>query len=260
MKKYCVLIAAIAACALAASAFGWGSLISSFRCPAGSILPNGVGWDYLFSQPRLWVATNLPDYCYRVTTAGSVLRSHKLPGSATRDCDGGLLGTTGYYWVQDYGYRRVYRIGYDSGSIYGSFVVPYTYPYGIAFRVVGSSYYLYGTSSRNRRVYRMNATTGSVYASYAVPFEPRGIGYGDGYLWIADGTNNRIRKCSVAGSTYDWFSVSTYGTIGGLDYDYNSNVVWAGFDAATDVVIRFDTKGGSAVAPASLGNIKALFE
>ncbi|HUV87793.1 MAG TPA: hypothetical protein VMX79_11865 [bacterium] len=261
MRKGYVLIAAIAVGALAVSAFGWGSVVSSFYCPAGSTLPNGVGWERLFtSNDYLWVATNLPDRCYRVTYSGSIQRSHTLPGSATRDCDGAYIAPRGYYFLQDYGFRRMYQIGYDSGSIYRSYVVPYTTPYGVAFRAVGSTYYLYGTSTGNRRIYRMNATTGSVYASYSVPFEPRGIGYGDGYLWIADGTYRRIRKCSVTGSTYDWFSVSAYGTIGGLDYDYVNNYVWAGFDASRDRVYRFETRGGSAVTPSSMGKIKATFK
>jgi hypothetical protein len=260
MKKGYLLIAAIALGALAVSAFGWGSVVSSFVCPSGSTLPNGVGWERLFtSTDLLWVATNLPDRCWRMSTAGSVQRYHNLPASATRDCDGAYIGTTGYYFVQDYGARRMYQIGYNSGSVYRSYQVPYTTPYGVAFRRSGSTYYLYGTSTGNRRIYRMNATTGSVYASYSVPFEPRGIGYGDGYLWIADATNRRIRKCSATGSTYDYFSVAGYGTIGGLDYDFVNNYVWAGFDASTDRVYRFEVRGSSAITPESMGKIKATF-
>jgi len=258
MKKGYVLITISAVCALAASAFGWGSVVSSFYCPAGSLLPNGVGWEPIFGNNYLWVATNSPDYCYRVTTTGSIQRSFNLWRGGTRDCDGGVIGSLGYVFVQDLNDRTITRYGYNNGMLYGSFVVPYARPYGVAYRQEGSTYYIYGTGTADYHIYRMNAITGSVYASYPVLYVPRGIGYGDGYLWIADITYNLIRKCSVTGSTYASFSVAAYGAIGGLDYDPVGNYVWAGFDASRDRVYRFETEG-SAVTPGSMGRIKAMF-
>jgi hypothetical protein len=260
MKKVYVFITLTALCGLATAAFGWGNVVSSFVSPAGSTYPNGAGWETIFGTGYLFVSVNVPDYCYRVTYTGSIQRSIDLPGSATRDNDCGEISGTGYVWVQDYTTRRVYQFGYNTGSLYNSYVVPYTGPYGLAYRWSGSIYYLYATSDTTNHLYRMNATTGSVYGSYSLPFEPRGIGYGDGYLWIADGTNNRVRKCSVSGSTYDYFSVAPYGTIQGLDYDSLSNYVWAGMDSGTDRYYRFETSGSSSITPTSMGKIKAMFD
>lgn len=254
MKKGYVLIAAIAVCALAASAFGWGSLISSFTSPAGSTFPNGVGYraDYLY------ITTNQPDRCFRTTFTGSIVRSHTLTTTTTRGCAAGVISGTGYYWVANNSPRMVYRIGYNSGSIYHSFTPPGTDPWGLAFRQSGSTYYLYYTSSSDRRLYRLNAANGSVYATYALAFTPRGIGYGDGYLWIADGAGY-IRKCSVTGSTYDQFSVSTYGYVAGCDYDDSRNQVWVGFNAPAHRICRFETTSGTTITPSSMGKIKATF-
>lgn len=255
MKKGYVLATAIVICALAASAFGWGSLISSFRSPAGSQFPNGIG----YRANYVYITTNQPDRGFRTTFTGSVARSHSLPTSTTRGCAAGVMGTTGYYWVVNNNPRRVYRLGFSTGSIYHSFTPPGTDPYGLAFRQSGSNYYLYYTSSASRRLYRLNAATGALQFTYALSFTPRGIGYGDGYLWIADGAG-WIRKCSVTGSTYDRFRVSQYGYVAGCDYDAVRNQVWVGFNAPGHRICRFETSSGTTITPSSMGKIKATFK
>jgi hypothetical protein len=254
MKKGYILITAAAICALAASALGWGSVVSWFNCPGGSQFPNGVG----YRDNYLYITTNQPDRCYRTNFSGSIVLSHSLPTTTTRGCAAGVIGSLAYYWVANNNPRRVYRIGWNSGSIYHSFTPPGTDAWGLAYRQSGSTYYLYYTSSSDRRLYRLNAVNGSVYNTYALAFAPRGIGYGDGYLWIADGAGY-IRKCSVTGSTYDRFSVGSYGYVAGCDYDASRNQVWVGFNAPNHRIYRFETSSGTAVTPESMGKIKAAF-
>ena len=153
MKKGHVLITALAVCALAASAFGWGSLISSFRSPAGSTFPTGVGVGYPSNQ--LYITTNQPDQCYRTTWTGGIVRSWTLRTTNTRGCAAGVMGTTGYYWAVNNAPPMIYRHGYNSGSIYHSFAPAFSDPYGLAFQPSG--YILHGVSSSGRRLYRMNS-------------------------------------------------------------------------------------------------------
>ncbi|UCH77985.1 MAG: hypothetical protein JSU81_09720 [Candidatus Coatesbacteria bacterium] len=256
-KSYFVI--ALVVCAMATSAFGWGSLISSFRAPGGGTYPNGVGWHSTWST-NLFVNTNTPDRCYRTSFTGSIVRSHTSPTTSTMGSAAGVISGIGYYWVVSYNPRRIYRVGYNSGSVYGSFTAPGSYPYGAAFRQVGSTYYLYYTDMSGRRLYRMNATTGSVYASYALAFSPGDLGYGDGYLWIVDNSSRRLRKCSVTGSTYDSFSLSAYGYPSGCAYDSGRNQVWVGINAPLHSVLRFTAHSGTSVKPASVGKIKAMYQ
>lgn len=254
MKGKHIAIALVAVVAAAATASGWGSLVSSFRCPGSSLYPNGVGWmeGYLFltmNQPS-------PDPHYRTTYTGSVVRYHALPTSTTRGCAAGRISGTGYYWVANNSPARIYRIGYDNGSIYHSFTPAFTSPYGLAYRQSGSYYYLYGVSSSGRRLYRMDALTGSVYDSYALSFQPNGVGYGGGYLWFADGGTRTVYKCSTTGSVYDSFSVSSYGYAAGCDFD--GTYVWVGINSPLHSCLRFEVSG-TGIKPDSMGKIKAMF-
>jgi hypothetical protein len=253
-KSY--LVIALVVCAMATSALGWGSLISSFHAPAGGTYPNGVG----YRANYLYVNTNTPDRCYRTTFTGSVVRSHTSPTTGTMGSAAGVIGSTGYYWVVSYSPRLIYQVGFNSGSVYRSFTAPGSYPYGAAFRQVGSTYYLYYTDQSGRRLYRMNATTGSVYASYSLGYACNDLGFGDGYLWIVDSTNRRLRKCSLTGSTYDYFSLSAYGYPAGCAYDEGRNQVWVGINAPLHSVLRFTAHSGTSVTPASIGKIKAMYE
>jgi hypothetical protein len=258
MNKNCILIAVIAACAAAASAFGWGSLISSFHSPSNSTFPNGLG----YRADNLYIASNVPGRIWQTSLSGSVVQFHNTPAPGPKGCTVGVIGGTSYCWVVSHTPQfRIYQVDSNSGSVYRSFEAPGAYPMGLAFQRSGSSYYLYYTDTLERRLYRMNATTGSVYASYPLSFAPSDLGYGDGYLWINDATNSRLRKCSLtAVTTYDYFSLSAYGFPSACAYDEVRNEVWVGINEPMHSVLRFTADSGTGVVPSSVGKIKALFE
>jgi hypothetical protein len=254
MSRGSAFITAFAVCALAVSAVGWGSLVSSFDAPGGARYPSGIG----YRDNYLYICTNEPDMCYRTTTTGSVVRSHASPTSVTRGSAAGVVGGNAYYWVVSYVPRVIYQVGYDSGSIYNSFLAPGSYPYGAAFRQSGSSYYLYYTDTSSQRLHYLNATNGSIFATYVLGFLAKDCGYdSSGYLWFTDSSSKVVRKCTLTGSVVDSFSVAAYGYPSGCAYD--GTYVWVGINEPLHRILRFETSGSSAIEPSSFGKIKTVF-
>ncbi|HUV87194.1 MAG TPA: hypothetical protein VMX79_08785 [bacterium] len=246
--KTALFVTAALLVAIAVQAYAFGSLVSSFHAPGD--FPNGVG----YRAANLYIGTNTPDMCWRTTTTGSIVRSHTSPTTDTMGVAAGVIGSTGFYWVASHDPRMIYQVGFNSGSIYHSFSVPSTYPYGVAFR---SASYIYHTDSGTApRLYLMHPTNGSVYASYTLSFDPNDVAYdATGYLWIVDSARI-VRKCTLTGSTVDSFSVSSYGYPSGCAFD--GTYVWVGFNAPLHSILQFTTTG-SGVTPTSLGKVKALF-
>jgi|GEM_PF-1404326 len=259
MRRYHVLIAAFAVCALAGSAFGWGRMMGGFACPSGSQYPRGLG----YRNNNLYVATDSPDRCFQTTLAGSVVRSHTLVGDSTKGCAAGVINSVGYYWyIRHRTYPalcRIYQVVATTGSVVRYFGAPDAGADGLAFMHSGSSDFLFCTSHTERRLYWLVATTGSVLQSRSLSFAPSDLGYGDGYLWVVDTGNQRLRKCSILGVHYDSFSVSSYGFPMGCTYDAGRDRVWISFNHPINYVRQFEVSSGSAVVPSSAGKIKALF-
>jgi hypothetical protein len=249
MKTVYAMALAIAALG-ATSAHGWGSVISSFPPPAGSELPNGIG----FLRGDMWLATNTPDRVWRLTTAGSVLASFPSPTASTVGLAVGRVAGVDYCWIVGRDPHLIYRVRADNGSVVGSFPALGTYPIDAAFRAVDCLYYVHA-GPPGPRLYRLHATTGSVYASYLTS-SAEGMGYDTaGYLWLAGG-DGRIRKCTLTGSTLNYMaSPARLPTGCGHDGTY----VWVGTTWPPDYIWRLETEGGSATAPASLGQVRALF-
>jgi len=251
MRTACITIAVVAA--LAASAYGWGTLLSSFPCPAGSQYPNGVA----YRASRLYVSTNYePRTVWQVRpNNGSVLASHPSPARDTAGCTAGLAGETVSYWVADRSNDFIYQVGYISGSVVGSFPSPGSTPMGLAFRNATTMYH---TDYDGRALYVIHPLTGSVYSSYSFNFRPCDLGFDSrGYLWVADGLNRQIRQCDLTGSTLASFPVSAYGFPAGIAY-YNKQV-WVGINAPLHSILKFEVDPAYAVEPASIGKVKALF-
>jgi hypothetical protein len=235
----------------ATTAYGWGSVISSFPSPRGSEMPNGIG----FMGGYLWLATNQPDRIWRLTTTGSVVASFPSPATSTVGLDVGRVGGVDYCWVVGQDPHLIYRLRADNGSVVGSFPAVGTYPGDVALRAVDFLYYMhYG--SPGPRLYRLHATTGSAYASYALAFSAAGMDYdAAGYLWMT-GNDYRIRKCTLAGSTLNYMASPAQGPTG---CGYDGTYVWVGTTWGQDYVWQLETVGGSAAAPASLGRVRAVF-
>jgi DNA-binding beta-propeller fold protein YncE len=170
-------------------------------------------------------------------------------------CTAGVAGETVSYWVADCQADLIYQVGYLSGSVVNSFPAPGSRPMGLAFR---SATTMYHTDNDNRMLYVLHPLSGSVYSSYRFNFRPCDLGYdGRGYLWVADGLNRLVRQCDLTGSTLASFSVASYGLPSGLAY-YNKQV-WVGINAPLHSILKFEVDPEYAVAPASIGRVKALF-
>jgi hypothetical protein len=257
VKKGYVAISILALSAMAVSAFGWGSLVSSFSAPSGTQYLGGLG----YRDTCLYVATVTPNRCYRTTRTGLILASHNLPTLNPRGCAAGVIGSNGYYWVVSYNPNVIYRMGYSSGSVVNSFAAPGgNGPRGLAFRASGSSYYLYYTEQSGSRLYRMNATTGSVYASYSLSFNASEVAYDPaGYLWMTDPTAVEVKKCTLTGSVLDSFSVSGHsGSPLGCTFD--GLYVWVGISRSSGSrILQYEVESGTGIKPASFGKIKTVF-
>lgn len=251
MRTTLITMALVAA--VAASAHGWGTLLTSFPCPAGSEYPNGVE----YRANRLYVATNFPPRTvWQVRpNNGSVMASHPSPAANSMGCTAGLAGETVSYWVADRSNDLIYQVGYISGSVVGSFPSPGSTPMGLAFRNATTMYH---TDLDGRALYALHPVTGSVASSYSLTFRPCDLDFdGRGYLWIADGYNRLVRQCDLTGSTMASFSVASCGFASGLAY-YNKQV-WVGFNAPLHSILKFEVDPEYAVTPASIGKVKALF-
>jgi len=205
------------------------------------------------------VTTNTPDYVYRIwRTSGSTASSYAAPTTNTCGCDFGAIGSTGYNFVCTG--SMVYRMGWNSGSIYGFFATPNGNTRGVAFRPYGNDGYIILTEYvSNGRLWRCNWSTGSVYASYTLNFAPYDIAHDSdrGCYWVADTTNKCIRRITYMGSTLESFSVP-YTPFGlGYEPEPGRKYVWVGRNDA-DYIYVYET-AGTAVAPSSMGKIKAIF-
>jgi hypothetical protein len=249
VKKYFITTIIIMVLAVS-SAFAFGSLVRSFRCPSGSTYPNGTAY---FSN-AVYINTNTPDMCWQTTTTGSLVRSYSSGTTGTMGTAVGSISGTLYRWVVSYNPRVIRRLSATSGSFVNSFAVPGTYPYGVAFR--SSSYIYYTESGTLRRLYMMHPTTGSIYNSYSLSFDPNDLAYDpSGYLWIIDSTR-LVRKCTLTGSSVASFSVASYGYAAGCGF--GGGYVWVGINAPLHSILQFTTSG-SAVTPTSVGKVKTLF-
>lgn len=251
MLKTVYALAVIIAVLGATPAHGWGSVISSFPPPAGSELPNGIG----FLRGDMWLATNTPDRVWRLTTTGSVLASFPSPTTSTVGMDVGRVAGVDYCWIVGRDPHLIYRVRADNGSLVGSFPALGTYTGDVAFRAVDCLYYTH-SGPPGSRLYRLHATTGSVYASYVMSFPGDGMDYdAAGYLWMSGG-DGRIHKCTLTGSTLNYMAFPGYLPTG---CGYDGTYVWAGAAWPPYYIWQLETEGGSAAAPASLGQVRALF-
>jgi hypothetical protein len=239
-----------------------GSLVSSFYSPATD--PMGLAWQS-YGTGYVWVACHSNHRIYQCTTNGSVVRNFaSLHGGFTYGLAAGQIGATWYIWSLGYNPGLIRRFT-TSGTQVGSFAVyanpPAGYPFGLAYK---NSSTLYESNWNANRIFTMHPTTGSVYSGYIVPSAaPRDLAYdwrGGDHLWVVDrpATGRRIvKKVNTSGSTVASFDVAGYGDPGGCCFD--GTYVWIGFVSPVNRVLRF-TAGETAVAPASLGRVKALFK
>ncbi|HUV87191.1 MAG TPA: hypothetical protein VMX79_08765 [bacterium] len=238
MRKWALTTACVFL--VAGTAFGAGSIISSFRSPAAS--PIGMcyqgGYLYHMNHPA--------GVIYQTTTTGSIIRSITGPASGI-----GVHFTGSYFWVSTYSPSMIYRLS-SSGSILQSFTGP-----AAGYGITTNGTYLWYSSARSGNMVWQLTTAGSVIRSFAGPGSFNGGLDWDsrGNLWLANwpSSGGGVFRLTTTGSVVE--SYSGVGRPSGCAWD--GSYVWY-CDYNGKYVYQMDTVITS-VLPESLGRIKSIY-
>jgi len=263
MKRSAVTIL----CLLAAAA-AWadvGSIISSFPL-TGVATPRAQGifrdWDYLYAV----VYTADDDYFYVYTPAGSLVRSVRLEGSnAPCDADHSLLGS-GYLDVFDAGSKMLLTYSKEGELIRAKPLPSDTTAF--AHHPDGTRYYL----ARGEHVFRYTLDDVLVNQFYVggvldgLASSPAYNGEGGAFVIAGrSGTGGYSYVYRGTGTLVDSFVVPGAGTYGstiarGYPRSYHRSYWCVQTVGSERWAYQVDINGTApAVAPASLGRVKALY-
>jgi len=222
---------------------GGGSIVSSFKSPGVVPMCNGIeaygGYLYHVAQYNNWRRI------LKLTTTGSITSIIATPSPNSNDIDMYAGGA----WVCATSPGMVYRLD-TNFNVVSSFAAPESG--GVAY----DGAYVWLTTAPG--LVKMT-TSGSTVATVAVAnFSPLGgLDVAGPYLWFgatAAGENHYIVKATTTGSV-----IANFGAMG----LYSSGVSWdAGYIwevRSSDGWVYKRTTNETAVAPASLGRVKALY-
>jgi hypothetical protein len=225
------------------SAFGAGSIVSSFQSPFYASYPKGM--DYYGGY--IYHVSNANTTCYQTTTTGSIVRSMTFPGSMR-----GVHFTGSYFWASND--VAVFRLD-TSGSVLNSFSTAAA-RYGLTF----DGTYIWGSTAISPNLISKMTTAGSILASFVGPGTFNGgLDYADGYLWVADwpASGAGIYRITTTGSVVESYRPVPGGyQTPGVCWD--GNYVWFNDYATPRYVYRMTTVITNLV-PASLGKIKSIY-
>jgi len=241
----------IAALAVGLRAQSWPpSLVASFAAPPGAI---DVAYEH---GPLYALADGSPPTVYTLNAYnGSITGSFTVPvPSGARGITYDAYGAESI-WVSNRINRYVYRLT-TAGSLAGSFACPGGAPYGL-----GYSYYnpqhgrgLFVTCRNENRILNLNATTGSLLGSFAGPASAA-LEYDD---WFCVDRNSNYLYWDY---NREW---QVLDTLPARPWGVATNVMWP-TDQWVQVYVLchngyiYRYEGATAVAPASLGRIRALY-
>ena len=212
---------------------GTASIVSSFRSPC---ITYAWGIDYHGGYVYHGDGHN---YIYRTTTTGTLLGSLSV-GNASA----GIDRTNFEFWTCNLG-GFIFRLSTTTGSVIRSFERP-VYGYGIAY---GEGFLWYSSTSY---VYKLTVN-GSLVSSFRLPTTShRGMCWDAPYLWTASNGTRMIYQITQRGSVVDSISTAPnnpYGVTWDGSYLWYTAAGWV-YKARVDF---------TAVAPASLGQIKTLY-
>jgi DNA-binding beta-propeller fold protein YncE len=255
MKKIIVIVAGVAACApVCVFATGFGSVVSSFKSPGP--WPEGVA----YRPGYIYISCYVTGVIWRTTTTGSVISYHPTGLVYNKGVTVGAVTGRIYYWVVNRKPGYIYRFVDNSSTVHGSFAVPGSDGWGVSYVDASHMYY---TDFESQTLYLLHPMKGSIYSSYSLSFYPGDLAYDStGYLWIVGPyvKTKSVFKCTLKGSVLASFSVAQYGYPHGCGFD--GEYVWVGAsDGYNGVysILQFNVREEPAVAPASLGKIKALY-
>jgi hypothetical protein len=262
----------------AAGALGVGSVISSFAVSRGTWgYPFGVYRDTTYVYVVMSKGGLEPDNLYRYTLTGSFFGYKLLAGADTpSDADHSPLGG-GYFAVHDTvqrdSNRRILHYELSTGSVVSSWVIGADMG---SFAYVPGSTYMY-VGGYGGYVYRFT-TAGSLVGSFAAPYGTSALaatgffkGRGGEYIITAareyskpahvyTNTGSLVGSFKVPTSEY---GTNTYGAVCAAGYPARyGTTYWCIRDKSLDyrMLYQLDLGANPAVAPASVGRIKVLFD
>jgi hypothetical protein len=229
-----VILALIGGCLITAEVYGGtASIVASFKSPC----PTAYGIDY--HNGYLYHADGLTaGYIYETDTTGSVTRKiRNLTGAR------GVDRMPSDFWTCNYD-AWVHRLS-TTGSVLSSFRA-WQQGYGITF---GGGYLWY---TQYHYVFKVTLT-GSIVRSFTITgLAPSGICWDTPYLWIANLVNHNVYLTTQGGGVIDKISIPCrpYGVT------WDGSHIW--FSGVNHWVYRARVCF-TAVAPVSLGRVKALY-
>ncbi len=257
MKR--VMIFGVALLALAAASFAaLGDVVASFRGPHTSLHGVARSNDYLYV-----LTLEYPNRVYRCDpTTGSVVGSWTPPTAGSMTLNRGLAYSWGgHVWVgRYYPDRQVYDCDGATGSVYGSWN-PGHNPYGLAPLCTGDggagTTALFSQDSNPNYTFVHELTSGSRIRSFSLA---RASAYDIAY----DHRNRLLWSCH----SYYFYGFETSGGSVVASFDapywyvcvgaaYHGEYLW--ISGGNSYIYQVHCPVFTAVAPASLGRVKALF-
>jgi hypothetical protein len=245
------LVAAAVVCVWTSAAFGgFGDVVSSFpvkaECLPAALAYNGA---YVVSSDPAYFSD---DYWKVWSEEGSIIASF-LPPKWEEIHDGAAFDGTDY-WGSSYLRNTVFRLT-TTGSVISSF--PNSYTYGLTW----DGQYLWTSDAvSSGNMLRRHTTTGSVVSSFGVP-QPISLacdlGWDGAYLWAPD-SRGHIYRLTTTGTVVASFPPPGKRTSGcAFDGAYLRLSAYPG--SGPWYIYKIDVGPAPAVAPASFGQVKALF-
>lgn len=245
-------VVVIAALSAGLRAQSWPpSRVGSFPAPPAAI---DVAYEY---GPLYALADGTPPKVYRLNPYnGSITGSFSLPvPSGARGITYDAYGAQ-WIWVSNCNNRQVYRLT-TAGSLAGSFACPGGAPYGLGYSFYNPQHGsgLFVTCQDENRILNLNATTGSLISSFAGPASAA-LEYDD---WFCVDRNSNYLY-------WDYYREwRVLDTLPARPWGVATNVMWPTDQWVQVYVLCHDGyvyryEGYTAVAPASLGRVKALYK
>jgi len=243
MRQYVVALVAVGLTAGAATADI--AIVSSWPSPA--MRPYGVAYDGTY----IWVSCDATAgrNIYRCSPdTGSVISSFNVSTTGLFGCcwDGSYL----WYDALNAALEYYLHQSTDTGSVLSSWPSPLP-------RTVGCTWdgtYLWLSSYFNYLGWATPA--GSLVGSFGTTWRPTGVMYDGYYLWTAEYRQPTLYRITTAGSVVASFDFPA-GEPWGLGFD--GEYMWLTDIAQLGHVYKVDIGGYPAVAPASLGRVRAIF-
>ncbi len=234
----------------AAAAYGeWGEVVASFPAPGSQA--GGITFDGTY----LWFGDYARDYStiYKLSTTGSFLGQWRVNWGYAM----GLAWDGTYLWCDALTARYVYKMNRANCSVISSFYGPSAHMMGMGC----DGDYLYTNDWQDRRVAKVTFAGSLRQLIPVLPPSPAGVAIQGDYLWT---------------TTRDYFTptnalcVKAYKSNGSAiasfqcpdsqspDLAIQGDYLWvSGF--TNKYIYKVDVTPPSAVAPSSLGKVKALF-